>query len=98
MPVADETNSTLPRQRFGMAYYAALVSVLYVKGVEALIAPDGLTAAIWLKPLSLCCLVLLAALILAPVALLNVVVFVRPFAGMRAARACTCRRSSPSGW
>jgi|GEM_PF-2290438 len=75
-----------PRQRFWKAYYAALVTVLYIKGLEAIAVPDGLTAGFWLDPFTLPVLTLLGALVLSPIALLNTAVYVRPFAVMRAAR------------
>jgi len=78
-------DTPFPRQRFWKAYYAALLTVLYVKGLEAIAVPDGLTAAFWLDPLTLPVLVLLGALVLAPIALLNTTIFVRPFAAMRSA-------------
>lgn len=74
----EQAAVTLPRQRFGRAFFAALVAVLYVKGFEALMTPNGLGAAIWLKPFSLLQVVSISSLLLAPVALLNTAIFLRP--------------------
>ena len=85
-PIVEDGTAAVPRQRFWMAYYAALITVLYLKGLEAILTPDGLAAALWRKPLALVFPLLLSSFVLAPVALLNVMVFVRPWEKMRAAR------------
>jgi len=82
---AEVTTGPAP-QRFGRAYGAAVVTVLYLKGVEAVCAPEGLAAAVWFKPLTLAVVTLLTALVLAPVALWNTAVFVHRFPQMQAAR------------
>ena len=78
--------TTVPPQRFWKAYYAAVITVLYFKGLAAILTPDGLAAACWLEPLTLAFPLLLTSLVLVPIALLNTIVFVQPWEKMRAAR------------
>jgi protein-S-isoprenylcysteine O-methyltransferase Ste14 len=86
-PVPDTANKIIsfPRRRFWKAYYAALVTVLCLTGVAAVVTPPEFVAGIWLHPLTLTFFLLISALVLAPVALLNMAILVRLFSKMRAA-------------
>jgi len=78
-------DAAVPRQGFWRAYAAAVLALLYVRGAEALAAPDGFIAGVWLRPLTLGWLVLLPSLVLALAARLTTAVYIRPWAAMRAA-------------
>ncbi|MHB9024083.1 MAG: hypothetical protein ACYC7E_07890 [Armatimonadota bacterium] len=76
---------TLTRwQRFYRAYYAAFLTVLALKAFPAVMAPEGVGAVIWSQPLRLLLLISWIALLLAPISLLNILVYLRPIEKIRA--------------